>query len=63
MIKKELDHSSKSYWKNNELYDRERKKDFKIKLFGITIFHNTEDFKCDIVDEIIDGVGFQIKKK
>lgn len=63
MIKKEFNHQCKSYWRNDELYDKERKKNFKIKLFGITIWQSSDSYNCDLIDDTITNqIGFRTKK-
>jgi hypothetical protein len=61
MIKKEFDHTSKSYWRNNELYDSERTKRKKVKIFGLTIWEYNETFRCDLVSEQSENIGFKVK--
>jgi len=51
MIKIEQSHESTSYWKQDNLYDKNTKDSRKVKLFGITIWSNTYAFDCDIVKE------------
>lgn len=63
MIKKELIHSSKSYWRNNDLYDSERQKSRTVKIFGLTIWKDTEDFRCDIIEDVSEKIGFKAKEK
>lgn len=48
MINIEKTHTCKSYWRNNELYDNEKHKSKRVKIFGITIYQSKEDFKCDL---------------
>lgn len=47
MIKIDRTHQCKSMWNNNEVYDIARTKSLTVKIFGVTIYKRTEDFKSD----------------
>jgi len=60
MIKIEKKHDCKSYWKNDGLYDSSRSKDYSVKIFGITVWRNKEDYNCDLVEiENKNQIGFK----
>jgi hypothetical protein len=63
MIKKELIHSASSYWRNNELYNKTERKERILKIFGITISRNIEEFQCDLIDDMSDKIGFKAREK
>ena len=64
MIKRIRDLKSKSYWRDKELYNIERHKKNALKVFGITVWSNVEDFVDEVVADIkeAEGVGFKSKK-
>lgn len=51
MIKVNKNHDCKSFWHNEDLYDTERTKSYVIKIFGLTIWNRTEDFKAEYTSE------------
>lgn len=55
---------SKSYWRNNELYNSERHKSNSLKIFGITVWRDEEDFRDELITDVreAEGVGFKSKK-
>jgi hypothetical protein len=59
MLKVEENHSCKSYWRGDGLYDMVRDKSRKVKLFGLTVWHYTESYKCDLLDELKNTMGFK----
>ncbi len=59
MIKIEHTHESKSYWKADDLYDSERNKTKKIKLFGWTIWENTDSYNSELTEDYKNGIGFK----
>ena len=54
---------SRSYWKNNELYNTERSKTYTVKVLGLTIWSNCEEFKDDPgeVGDSVNGIGYKKK--
>jgi|WetSurMetagenome_2_1015567.scaffolds.fasta_scaffold00103_31 hypothetical protein len=64
MIKIERTHDCKSYWKNDGLYDKYRVINVKIKIFGVTIWSNTESYDSDLISvNDSNGMGFKVDKK
>jgi hypothetical protein len=59
MITIERKHECKSYWKNDGLYDCKRSKEYKLKIFGLTIWRNKENYDSDLVAIEKDGIGFK----
>ena len=59
MIKIENTHDSKSYWKGDDIYDSKRNKTKKIKLFGLTIWENTDNYNCELTEDNKNGIGFK----
>lgn len=43
MIKIERKQSSKTFWKDGGAWDAERHHEFKLRIFGITVYSKTED--------------------
>ena len=63
MIKIERSNKCKSYWKADELYDKDREKTFKITFFGIIILQKKDTYNCDLFKyEIENGIGFNNHK-
>lgn len=60
MINIEKTHTCKSYWKNTELYDMEKHKSKRVKIFGVTVYQDKDDFKCDLIQvNGNEGMGFK----
>ena len=62
MIKVEKNHECESYWYRDSLYDSLRKKKCKISIFGITIWKNSDDYKCDLKKISENKCGFNNDK-
>jgi hypothetical protein len=59
MLKVKKDHTCKSVWKNDDLFDIERTKTYKVTIFGLTLWSKTEDYKSDWIYERNDKIGFK----
>jgi hypothetical protein len=61
MINIHKNYSGKSYFKGETMYDESRDKEYKITLFGLTIFRHTEKFNIDLVtvEESKKRAGFK----
>lgn len=65
MLKIHKDYNGESYFKGDVMYDHSRVKEYRITLFGITIYRTTENFNIDLIsDETITSkrAGFKIGK-
>jgi len=62
MIKITRTNSCKSYFKEKDLYDLKRERDHKIIIFGWTIYHTSEKYDCDLIDDMnSNSIGFKKK--
>lgn len=61
MVKKIIDTSSESFFKNNELYDLRSTIDHKLILFGVTIWRRTEITERKFLDDDSKLLGFRKK--
>ena len=59
MVSKVKKHECKSYWKKDGLYDLSRIKETKVKIFGVTIWMNSESYNCDMIDDNKNEIGFK----
>ena len=59
MIKVEKSNKSESYWRNDGLYDSKFEKSITVKVFGVTLWHNTEKLDCDLKGDVKNGIGFK----
>jgi hypothetical protein len=59
MLKVERKHECKSYFKNNDLFDSERMKEYKVTLFGWTIYKRSDSYNCDVKEGKNNNPGFK----
>jgi hypothetical protein len=60
MLRLEVKHECKSYWRNDGLYDLHRNKNLRVKIFGLTIWHTKSDYDCDLINVTAKNeVGFK----
>jgi hypothetical protein len=67
MIHIHKDYKGDSFFKNEALFDSTRSKEYRVKIFGMTIFKRTESFDLNIVKienvQNNGGSGFKIGEK
>ena len=61
MIKKIIDTASESFFRKDELYDMKSTIDYKLVLFGVTIWQRTETTERDFMDNDDKTIGFKKK--
>jgi hypothetical protein len=61
MIKIEKNYKAESSFRKDALWDSKRDSEFRISIFGLTLFKRTEDYKCDLSEfkETKNGCGFK----
>jgi hypothetical protein len=48
MIKIDKKQKYESFFRKDELFDSKREKEYKVLIFGITLFKKSESFNCDV---------------
>jgi hypothetical protein len=59
MIKIDKKQKYESFFRKDELFDSKREKEYKVLIFGITLFKKSESFNCDVQSESQNGCGFK----